>query len=601
MKTIISILLAVITSGTLLAQDIHTQEVKSEVNSALVYLDGAEVSRDVKVDLKAGKNEIIFPGISPTMNSKTMRVKSPDNITILSLSSNSDYLYKKEYEPRAKSINDSLKLIQSQLRKIADQQDALWIEKRVLLKNRDFKSKQKGISIEELKVAAEFFRTKVHEINTKISELNKQKVLHQAEQNKLQNQLYELNIKGSYYRNNITLLLEAEKEMTAELTLKYVVTEAGWVPMYDIIAEDISESIKIVYRAKVYNKTDIDWKNINVKLSTADPLLSASKPEIDPWYLNYSYGSYNYNAYNYDYEQSYDQRQSMIQQQDITRGAKGKDLFEDEYLWDFGGDYGVESDSISFDFKSIDLLSTSNELHSGTYQVTVTDANGAQVNSGKMISMSDMNAEFEIKKEYTINADGKPYYLDVKDFNLPTTYKHYAVPKKESSAYLISKITGWEEANMVSGFANIYLDDTYIGKSFINTGELSDTLEISLGKDNQILVERKQLKEFTKKQLIGTSKKEFYAYEIKVKNNRKSPVEITIIDQIPVSEDNEIDVEKLDITSGADINELNGEVKWDHIVNANEVKTMKLSYSIKYPKNKPIKTQKGAYKAVRFL
>jgi hypothetical protein len=574
-------------------QDITKQEIKSDVNSVIVYLDGAEVTRNVDVALKEGKNELIFKGISPKLNSKSMRVTCPDDIVILSLTSNFDYLYKEDLTPRSKRIKDSLQLITEEIVSIQDLVDAYNVEKQLLLKNQDFKSEETGINIEELKSAAGFFRERIEDINYKTSELELKRSELQTEKYKLINQLRDLNYEGNYTRSNISLLVSTDKPITTKLTLKYVVADAGWVPVYDIIAENVKETINISYRAKVYNLTEIDWKEVKVKLSTADPTNSASKPELEAWYLNFHSSGYrtsreisqlNY----YDYDKNLDDYQYQ-QNMDgsINSGIMGGNQ-PYSYSWEDSYDQSGYMDLA----KSEEKAKYSGKKKQKAVQAPV---------QPKIISVAEMTAEFEIQKNYSINSDGKPYYLKVKDLTLPTSYHYYTVPKKDKSAFLISQITGWEEANMVSGFANIYFNDTYIGKSFINTGELSDTLEVSLGRDNKILVERKQLKEFTKKQLIGTNRKDIFAYETSIKNNRDVPIEITIIDQIPVSEDNEIEVGKQNITDGANINELNGEVKWEYVIQPNELKKMNLSYFIKYPKNKPIKTKKGSYKSVRFM
>lgn len=556
-RSLISLCIMIILSAyNILAQDSQPNLIKSDVNSVIVYLDGAEVTRKVNVSLKEGKNELAFEGLSPLLVGKSMRVKCPSDVSVLSLSSNIDYLYKKDLTPKMKVLSDSVKILDEKLTALNDRKDALLVEKDLLLGNRNFRSDEKGIVLTDLTAAADFFRKRIEEINKAVSEINRDAADINESQARITRQLRETQSIGNYERSNVFLLLESSKAMSAEIELKYLVTNAGWVPAYDIVAENLKETIDIVYRAKVYNQTQIDWKDVNVRLSTADPTAGATKPALDPWYLNYSYG-YGY----YGGENIYKKLEQVQIMDNEMQMAKGK-------------------------------VSSANLAQLSEYT--------GQQQQGTVIEVSELSAEFNIEMPYTINSDGKPYYLDVKHFQLPTTYKHFAIPKNDKYAFLISRITGWEDSDMVSGYASIYFNNVFVGRSFINTAELSDTLDISLGRDYKVLVERKQLKEFTKKQLIGSNRRDDYMFKMDVKNNRNYPITIEIIDQIPVSQDDEITVTKQETTAGEE-NLLTGELKWSYVMQPGDSKTINLSYSIKYPKNKPVRTKKYQYRNAAYL
>ncbi|PLW99070.1 MAG: hypothetical protein C0594_17510 [Marinilabiliales bacterium] len=548
MKYLFLIASVMVLSISLKAQIINDQSVKSKISSSVVYLDGAEITRLATVNLREGKNIIRFPGISPQLVNKSMRVKCPNDVSILSLTSQIDHLYKKELTPMVTLLKDSLKIQNDKLNRLNDQQDALSVEKELLLTNRNLKSEQNGVSIQDLKEAATYYRQRIEAINIEMTKNRMEIIEISAYQQKIENQLYELKAEGNYSRNIISILLYSPKTQSVDVELKYVVQEAGWVPIYDIIAEQLNDSIKLIYRAKVYNNTQIDWKNVAIKLSTADPLKSADKPSMDPWYLNYKYSSYKKLEYDYFNDNS------IVQE-------KGE-------------------------------ASKSSALQQAVQAVDIPQ--------GRMIEVSELSAYFEIKEKYTINADAKPYYIDVEDFFLTASYKHITIPKNDKYAFLLARITGWEEQNLISGYANVYFNDTYIGRSFINTAELTDTLEVSLGRDSKIIVNRTQLKEFTKKQLIGSNRKEVFAYEISVKNNRKYPVNLKVLDQFPVSQDNDIVVDLIDVSS-ASKNDLTGELEWNFLLKPNEVRKVVMSYSIKYPKTKPVRTQKYKMQSARFL
>ena len=89
-------------------------------------------------------------------------------------------------------------------------------------------------------------------------------------------------------------------------------------------------------------------------------------------------------------------------------------------------------------------------------------------------------------------------------------------------------------------------------------------------------------------------------YQLIAKNNRKSDITIQILDQLPISQTDEIEVKVLEI-SGAEQNETTGELKWELNLKPGESKKILLSFEIKYPKNKQIEIIQKKSKQVRYF
>lgn len=216
------------------------------------------------------------------------------------------------------------------------------------------------------------------------------------------------------------------------------------------------------------------------------------------------------------------------------------------------------------------------------------------------IDVPELSAEFIIEQKYSIPSDDKPYIVDIDKFILPATYKHYAVTKLDKGVFLLGQITGWQDLNLVDAFANIYFNGTYLGQSIIKTRNVKDTLDLSLGRDEKVMVTRTKLKKFSSKQLIGSKLKETLSYELTVKNNRKIPVDIEINDQIPISQNSEIEIKIIE-TSEAQYNPVNGKLTWMLNLKSGELKKMILTFSIKYPKNMPIYIEQMKQRKVRMF
>ena len=533
------------------AQGIKEQKIKTTISSATVYLTGAEIHRNKTVNLKSGKTKLIFTNLSPKINSKSIRITTASNIDLLGITSKINYLAKKENLPKTKQLQDSFRLITKQIQNITDQTDAFATEKKMLLSNISIGGQDKGVSITELKQASDFYRSRITEINTKLSTLKSKKDKLSVKLQKIKNQLNELNVNSNYSRSEITVLVSTKTTSTGNIELKYLINDAGWSPSYDIKTVDTDKPVKLEYRAKVYNNSDIDWENIKIKLSTADPNLSITKPVLNPWYLKYKTYSYNDNA---RYKKAEGYIQNKIQTNNMPMTNQEQSL--DEKL--------VISD-------------------------TYADA-----------EIPELSAEFNIKKAYDIPSDDKPYIVDINEYELPATYKHYAVTKLDRDVFLLARITGWQDLNLIEGPANVYYSGTYLGQAFIDIRNVKDTLDLSLGRDGKVLVTRTKLKAYSSSKIIGTKRKETMTYQLIARNNRNTEINLQILDQIPISQTDEIEVKVLE-TSGAVANETTGKLKWEYKLKPGETKKITLSFEIKYPKNKEIQINQKKSRQIRYF
>jgi uncharacterized protein (TIGR02231 family) len=196
-----------------------------------------------------------------------------------------------------------------------------------------------------------------------------------------------------------------------------------------------------------------------------------------------------------------------------------------------------------------------------------------------------LGVTFDISIPYDVNSDNKPHTVAFKEYEVPATYKYYAAPKLSTDAYLLAEVTNWEKFNLQPGNANIIFEGTYTGKSYINPSNITDTLSLSMGKDKKIIITKEKQQDFSSSKFIGTNKKQVFSYLIKIRNTKKESIDLTLKDQYPLSTDSDIEVELLE-SNGAEVNKETGMLLWQLKVAPNETKTIKLSYSVKAPKNK---------------
>ena len=509
--------------------------IPTEINQVTVYLSGAQISRSKNIQVKKGKTEIVFHGISPQMDPSTIQIKVADGIRILSISNELNYLNVYTLEPKIKTIKDSLEIITGLIQANSDQQDAYNIEKKMMLQNQSIGGSQNGVNIDELNKGREFFYNNILRVNNELSKLRKVKNELSASSGRLNLTLRELNYSNNNKRYNIKVLVDAAQDMSSLFELKYLVDMAGWEPVYDIIAKDIASPITLKYKAKAFNNTSIKWEKVKLVLSSADPYRSANKPNLLTWNLDF-------NTYQF------------LKTKGRANNTKGYNEMQRRNL------------------------------------IQDNKADGSAMNF-KEVLVSEVSVDFDIDEPYTIPCNSKPYIIEISESSLKAEYSHFAIPKIERNAFLLASVTGWEDLNLIEGPANIYLDNRYVGKSQINTFNFDDTMDISLGRDQKVLIERNEKKEFHSRTFIGTQRKESYVYEIKLKNQHQVPIHIEIQDQYPISNNGDISVLVQNISS-AEENEETGKLAWKFDLDPGAFKAYELSYTIKYPKNKKVETSK---------
>lgn len=203
------------------------------------------------------------------------------------------------------------------------------------------------------------------------------------------------------------------------------------------------------------------------------------------------------------------------------------------------------------------------------------------------LTQGQLNTNFEIDLPYDVASDGQMQYVNIKDQEINCILKNFAIPRIDKEAYLLAEVADWESLDLLPGDANIIMDETYIGRSMIDPNITADTLNLALGRDKRVDVKRSLVKELSSLKSSGGSNRQTFTYEIVVKNNKTTDINLLLKDQIPLSTIKEIEV-KLDEDGAAMVNTETGVLTWKLDLKPGEVKKVRFSYSVKFPKDKKI-------------
>lgn len=527
MKKLLAVIVLVVSANIFAASQ---QFVKTGLSGVKVFLRGAELTHTAKTEIKKGVSEIVFTDVAENIDQNSLNVSAKGDFVILSVMQRLDYLRDAASNPAIKNMNDSLEIMNNKLSAKQNEIDAVNAEIELLNANRQISGKDRAVTIAELQKMAEFFRKRIGELKSQTTSLIKEQKKIQKEIDRINKQLVELNSKFNQPQNEVVVTVSAKSNVNAEFTLSYLINDAGWQPIYDVRVNDLKNPAALSYKANVNQNSGLDWNDINIILSTRNPVQNNNKPELYPWLIDFI-------------------RPVLF---------KGK----------------AES------------------LRNIAATPVVMESVVQDVAAGAMADYMDVNEtqlsiEFVPSIKYSIPSDNKPHAVALQDYTIPAKYEYYAAPKLDNNAFLVAYLTNWNDYNLMPGQVNIYYEGSYVGKSFLNPQISKDTLAISLGRDQGIVIDKKQLKDFTEDKFLSSDIERTFAFDIVVKNNKNIPVKLLMEDQLPIPQNEDIEINLID-SSGGIYTKDDGKVKWNIDLDTSKSVTKKFVYSVRYPKDKVI-------------
>ncbi len=620
-----------------------TVKAKSTITGVNVFYNGAQIVR--KVDFKAGKGDhlLVIENLTADLDPQSIQVGKFEGGKILSVKHELQYPSPSYRSKEEKELEASIDAQEMKIKEMKNKIQVYDLEEKLLLDNSTLAGKDKGVSITEIKDAADFYRARLNEVRQ--SKLSIQYQLEDAtdQLKKLYENLNKVLIKKNKVYSRLLISMECSKEIAqGNIEVTYYVATAGWIPSYDFRVEGTNKPLVITYNASVYQSTGEDWNNVKIKLSTNDPTLSGDKPELKPWIL----GQYNpiqqrtvqfgsgalagrvidantkemipfaaiqisqngerISATTSDLDGLYNVKPIRTGYYDIEVSYVGYNNFKmngvyiapdktttnDIYLSvsavelsevvvssraELGFVPGVMRQDVKLEKRKLDKLQEKGNADNLYSDMEITNyiSNSLKTNLN--------NLEYEIDVPYSVPSDGKDYQIRIKDASMPVKYVYHVVPKLDSDVFLNAEIIGWNELNLLSGKINIYYQGTFTGDSYLDVEKTGDTLNVSLGRDQNIIVKREGNKLLSDKQILSNNIKETVAWDITVRNNKSDAITLIVEDQFPISEKKSIEINQLETSKGK-VDEKTGKIEWNLLLNPGEKKTITYKYSVKYPK-----------------
>ena len=609
------------------------EKVTADVNHVTIFTNGAQVERSKTLNLLAGEQTVVFTGLSPYTDVKSMQLKAYGKLTVLSI--NHRYVHPdslqqvkrlKDAEQRVKSVIDKSKEVRAK-KEVLEAQLAM-VQTNCSVGNRTAVTPLAGIKELNNYYSQELLSLKKQMIalDEELISLDEERV--RCEETR--DSIAHLKLKTT---TEIEVKVDLPQAGRVDFNLTYYVKNAGWFPTYDVRAVAINQPMQLSYKANVFQNTKEDWHKVPVTLSSANPNRSTIAPELQTYWLDYGR-----RAPRYDSEMKDSGVSGIVTDEkgDPIAGAlvqvKGTSLGT---VTDFNGRYSITlpRDAKSLQFSFIGYISQTHNVHGPSLNVSLKEdvaslqevvATGSHskkrvkgllegrvagvdvkaekavfveapamemVEESQMVAVQEQKAqfgyEFEIKQPLTILSDGKITTTEIGRYQLPATYQYKGIPRADKDAFLVADATDWQQLSLLEGEANVYFENSFVGKSILDPTQPSDTLHFSLGRDNGIRIQRTKVSEKSVRRLLASSQEQNMTWRILVKNTRKETVNLLLQDQIPVSRNSDISVTTEEL-SGGTLNKEQGIVSWQLQLQPGEQRELILQYKVKYPKSRKL-------------
>jgi uncharacterized protein (TIGR02231 family) len=536
-KTSLFILIGFFSLSTL----VHaSQFVTSNISEVTLFSNQAMVVREGQTHLKPGLNELLVETTAFNVDKDSVSAQVFGNGEMVSVQI--------KHIPLAEFPQEQVNILAEKLRKLNQSRKGLSDKKRVLAKKESFLDGLIDFSKTQIPKDVQTRYPNMEDVQETLSFIGSTSTLIYTESQaldidlenidreiaKVKKELAAVSGRGRAFKQAIEILFNATKAETVRLNVQYLVKRALWQPLYKVsVPMDLSE-LDLTMFARISQKSGEDWKKIALSVSNVIPVKGVRFPDISPWRLDLP-------------------RPAPMP----LKRSQTKVMAE-------------ATDSMTFD-KEIQLgLEAPAEYTSA--------------------SSKELPLSFEYKMPFPVDIDSRDQFsiLPLLTKKLSADTFHYSLPGKTSLTFLVAEATADKE--LLAGKLNVYFGGRYIGDTYLSEKKPGEPFSMNLGADRDVKVNRKKLKDKIKETYFGTIQRgtvvRSFSYKITAENIKDRPVTLKIVDRVPVSKTDKIEVKDIRLNPApaeSNYQDKEGVHLWVFQLSPGEIQEIDLDFTVAYP------------------
>ena len=524
--------------------DLAAQNVSSRIQDVTLFSNQALISRQAEANAQIGLNEI-------TLEIETFNI-DPDSVTARVFGAGEIFGVQYKEVPTQKPPQENIKVILGKIEQLQREKQRRLDQKKGLQKNEAFldafidfsktqipkELKTSFPDTEALNQTLSFLSSNYRKVYEEIQSIDMAVAEIDKELAVLKRELQMLRKPSGKARKVIEVLFNSAKAQKIKIQTEYLVSNAGWQPLYKASVTSLADAVDLTLFAKIMQLTGEDWNDVALSISNVIPLKGVRLPSLNSWMLDLP-------------------RPRRSSAGGAPRQAFKKSAPEMEMLAEAPAE-DMEAEPAEF----------------------------AQARKRKL----PLSFEYAIGQKMTVESRKKETILPLFTKQVSGDYYHWAVPKQSPLTFLAANVKADKE--LLDGPLNVYFGGQYVGKTYLEAKRAGEMFNLSLGADREVVVKYEKLKDKVLETYFGmvdrnTTVREL-AYKITMENLKDRAVTLKILDSVPVSKTDRIQVKDLAIKpepTKRNYLDRQGVMLWEQTLKPGAKAEISIEFLLNYPKN----------------
>ena len=516
--------------------------VSSRIKEVVLFSNQALVKREGSCKVKKGLNDL-FLEIEPfNLDKDSVSAKVYGEGSLYSVQFKEIYL-RKPVQEEIRNLRERIKNLEEDKKSMLDQLRVLDAQERFLNSVVEFSQVQipKDLTttfpkIEDLEEMLKFLEENMKAINQEKARLRKEIGDLEEEMEVLKKELTTLEEPSQKTRKVIEIVFFSEKEQMIKVEASYIVYNSGWQAFYKVDVPLSLEEVNLMMFAKIKQKSGEDWSKVKLSISNAIPLKGIDLPTPSSWYL------------------------------DIIRRKEKRGIL-----------------------LRAELEKARTERVSWEQEPNIPPADFTYALKKEM----PLSFEYQLPQSLSIKSKEKETLLPLFSKRLEGEFFYYIFPRLSPLSFLICQVSPDEE--LLPGPLNVYFGGRFVGRTYLPEKRAGEEFYLNLGVDRGVRVKWEKIKDKRTETFFGKIKRKTVirdlAFKINIENLKEKPIVVKVIDTIPVSRTDRIEVKNVKIVPLPKEKNYQGKEGvnlWELQIKAKRKAEINIEFTITYPENEPI-------------
>lgn len=542
-----SILFGTISLTALTMSQAATITAASRIGQVVLYPDAAIITREVPVEFQAGSHEILIPDLPLSADPASLRAEASGSARLV-IGGIDLRMGTGEAKPDA-TLATKLKAAREARDRLQDRIEATEGRKAMIqrLAQGDPAPKDgRPLDLESWLKAVDAVGKGLQASNDELRGLR-------IEEAKLEEEIAVLEAaigkpQAPQPKRVAAIAIEAAEAGKATLMVSYRVQGASWRPVYDarLDTRSAKPGLELTRRAMIRQRTGEDWREARVTLSTLRVQRGTAAPVLNSQKIGFYEAPVAAPAPRYAPPRP---------------GAP---------------------EAVAMQAETQRLKSARSEA-----------GDVAAVEQEAKAEASAFQAEFTLLAPVTLPSGNEERSFRLSGATIAPELQHKASPALDATAYLEAAFTLPGATPLIAGEVLLTRDGAFIGRNRLADAAPGGKLKLGFGADDRVVIKRiPVMKEARDSGLLSSSRSEDNRFRIDIRNLHPFPVSVQVVDRLPVSEDQQIVVERLPDMTKPDIenfDDKSGVFAWNATLAPQDTKSFTTAWRLRWPQGRIVR------------